>query len=343
MRRERSDVTSAATSTPGPMRVASRANTCKPHEQVMPAFIGSTHRPLAETITAHHQGTLRELPLGETRSGASLYYMLGDDNAATSALHHFRTHHQAGVSWGVMRPEQVKFKLAFFDMDGTLVAQETAVELARHFLSKPLQDEVTRITSQSMAGEISFVDNLVTKMRLFKDTSATGLATVTAACSLNPGAKEFVSALHQQGVLTYIVTGGLTTMAAAYAKKLNMEGFCANTPRWTNRSNDPHNPDWVMSGELEPPIVDGAAKARYIHSICTKQSLSPAECLVVGDGANDIAMAKQAGLAVGFQPKPALAAHVHVANEAADHRLTLDMITAAQQLFAELSVPARDS
>lgn len=300
----------------------------------MPAFIGSTHRPLVETIAARH-GVMGELTPHETQSGARIHYTIGDDAAAANALLHFRTHHQAGISWGVIKPDQVKFRLAFFDMDGTLVAQETAVELARHFLSKPLQDEVTRITTQSMAGEISFADNLVTKMQLFKDTTAANLETAAAACSLNPGAEEFISALHQQGIPTYIVTGGLTTMAAAYAKKLNMTGFCANTPRWTNRSDDAHNPDWVMSGELEPPIVDGAAKAAYINGICSAQSLSSAACLVVGDGANDVEMARQAGLAVGFQPKVALTPHIHVANEASNHLLTLDMITAARRQLAE--------
>ena len=183
-----------------------------------------------------------------------------------------------------------------------------------------------------MAGELSFVDNLISKMKLFENTQLSTLNEVTQSCTLNTGAEELVAHLHNNNIQTYLVTGGLKSIAAPYAKKLRMAGFCANTERWINRSHDAHQPDWIMTGELEPPIIDGAAKARYISAICHQQNVKPNQCMIIGDGANDIAMAKLAGLAVGFHPKSALTPHLHIANETSNHLFTLDLVNHVRSL-----------
>ena len=258
-------------------------------------------------------------------------------------LDHFRRHHQHGESWAVVSREQMDFRLAFFDMDGTLISQESSVEMADRYLSKELHDEVARITSQSMAGEISFKTNLLTKMKMFENTNKSMLEEVTAACTLSPGAKELCEMLHQASVTTYLVTGGLKTMAASFAQVLGMAGFCANTEKWINRSTDLDHPDWVMSGDLVPPIIDGMEKARFVEDTSKKHRCSPKDTLVVGDGANDIDMARIAGLAVGFSAKRSLRPHIHVANETGHHLFLIDLIEHVHHLEGTPKPPTAES
>ena len=299
----------------------------------MSSVICSTHLSHLELACGATNPQIHRIKL--PLSGNTVFYTkIDDDNNKTvpQALQHFRRQHQPETSWGILSLSQVELSLAFFDMDGTLIAQETSVELAERFLSKQLKDEVERITTQSMAGEISFVSNLIAKMKLFENTQLSMLNEVTQSCTLNTGAEELITHLHNNHIQTYLVTGGLKSIAASYAKKLRMAGFCANTERWVNRSSDLHQPDWIMTGELEPPIIDSAAKARYLSTICKQQNINPSQCMIVGDGANDIAMAKLSGLAIGFHPKAALTPHLHIANETANHLFALDLINHVRSL-----------
>lgn len=280
-------------------------------------------------------------PVDFARSSTAIFYRRVQN--PQMYLDSFRYYHQSGQSWAVVSREQMNFRLAFFDMDGTLISQESSVEMADRYLSKELHDEVARITSQSMAGEISFKNNLLTKMKMFQNTNKSMLEEVTASCTLNPGTKELCEMLHQAAVTTYLVTGGLKTMAASFAQVLGMAGFCANTEKWINRSVDPGHPDWVMSGDLVPPIIDGIEKARFVEDTTKKHQCSPNEALVVGDGANDVDMARIAGLAVGFFPKRALRPHIHVANETGHHLFLMDLIEHVRHLEDAPKPPTAES
>lgn len=264
------------------------------------------------------------------KSQIRISYHIGSDEEGREALKLFRQNHKD--TWGVLKADQLHPLIAFFDMDGTLITQETSVEMGRQFLSKQLADEVANITIRSMAGEISFKENLIAKMKLFENTSQSALSAVAEACTFCPGAAELINTLHNEGLKSYLVTGGLKTLAASYAHKLNMHGFYANTASWTNRS-DNTNPDWVLTGELVPPIVDGEAKAKFVRSTCKNHDISCDRAIMVGDGANDVDMAQAVGCAVGFAPKYSLVPHLHVSNQTQDHQFLSDLMAHARHLL----------
>ena len=62
----------------------------------------------------------------------------------------------------------------------------------------------------------------------------------------------------------------------------------------------------ALTGEIARPILDANGKKEALEA--ARQGLAREETLAVGDGANDVAMVQAAGLGVGFQPKPVLAA-----------------------------------
>ncbi|MEM6498621.1 MAG: HAD hydrolase family protein, partial [Pseudomonadota bacterium] len=55
------------------------------------------------------------------------------------------------------------------------------------------------------------------------------------------------------------------------------------------------------------PILGREAKLERLEAIMVEQSFTPADCLAVGDGANDLAMIERAGLGVAFRAKPIVA------------------------------------
>ena len=66
----------------------------------------------------------------------------------------------------------------------------------------------------------------------------------------------------------------------------------------------------IVTGNLKPPIIDGDIKAAILNRECEKLKISKNDTLAVGDGANDIPMLAEAGLGVGFRPKPLVKQHV---------------------------------
>jgi phosphoserine phosphatase len=63
--------------------------------------------------------------------------------------------------------------------------------------------------------------------------------------------------------------------------------------------------DGALTGEVEGPLVEGT-KDDALESHAAELGVDMADTVAVGDGANDLPMLEVAGLAVGFDPKPAV-------------------------------------
>src|SRR5262249_10420760 len=66
--------------------------------------------------------------------------------------------------------------------------------------------------------------------------------------------------------------------------------------------------DGKLAGRVAEPILGREAKLDTLIDLRTKLNLAHADTLVVGDGANDLAMIEDAGLGVAFHAKPKVAA-----------------------------------
>jgi phosphoserine phosphatase len=59
--------------------------------------------------------------------------------------------------------------------------------------------------------------------------------------------------------------------------------------------------------------VDAAGKAAAVQALCARVGCAPSGAIVIGDGANDLAMMAEAGLAIAFHAKPAVRQRADVA------------------------------
>jgi phosphoserine phosphatase len=62
-----------------------------------------------------------------------------------------------------------------------------------------------------------------------------------------------------------------------------------------------------LTGEVGMPILGREAKLQALEDAVARLKLDFAETLAVGDGANDLAMIKRAGLGVAYHAKPVVA------------------------------------
>ncbi len=204
-------------------------------------------------------------------------------------------------------------RLLIADMDSTIVTTETLDELAAY---AGLQDRVAIITRRSMNGEIDFAAALRERVGLLRGLSLDALEQTWAATALMSGAVELVATMRANGATTALVSGGFTYFTGRVAERLGFH---------VHRANTLLDDGTALTGEVGEPILDRAAKLDALQELAAGQGLDMADCLAVGDGANDLAMIRAAGLGVAFHAKPIVSAEAQVRIEHCGLRALLFM------------------
>ncbi|MBX2834402.1 MAG: phosphoserine phosphatase SerB [Micavibrio sp.] len=190
-------------------------------------------------------------------------------------------------------PTGFRPKIAFFDMDSTIVDAETLDEMAVY---AGVGEEVAAITRQAMAEGLDFDWSLRTRLAKLKGVDAGSLcAPVYAGMKFNPGAEELISGLKAAGVKCVLVSGGFTYFTEKVAASLGMDA---------HHGNELEIVDGKLTGAVtnDADILNGAKKALHLADYAKKMGCEPVECYAMGDGSNDIAMMQVAGLGVGYKP-----------------------------------------
>ena len=258
-------------------------------------------------VDCDHSAPFRHLAAPETFDGLDRFSF-----TAATADAQLRAEVLKLNQWGrtCVLVEHRPWKAAFFDMDSTVIAEESIVELAR---ASGKEREVAIITERAMAGELDFVTALRARVQMLAGVPEEIFATVAKSLTINPGMAAFALAARARGLRLFLVSGGFRRLASVIAAELGFDGFEANELEVKNQR---------LSGQLQGSIIDGVAKARYLEVKCLELGLDHREVIAVGDGANDLPMLQLAGAALGYHPKAVLLPHIHGANYH-DHRLLI--------------------
>jgi phosphoserine phosphatase len=203
---------------------------------------------------------------------------------------------------GPALPALHSYRLAAFDMDSTLISIECIDEIADAVGRK---DEVAAITAAAMRSEITdFKDSLRRRLALLAGVPAQALEQVYAQrMQINPGVPAFIEACHEAGLKTLLVSGGFTFFSDRVKSRLGMDFARANVLEIEGG---------LLTGRLVPQcwgeIVDGAEKRRTLLETASLLGAEAAQCIAVGDGANDLPMMRAAGVGIAFHAKPAVRA-----------------------------------
>lgn len=197
------------------------------------------------------------------------------------------------------------------DMDSTIVTSETLDELAAH---AGLKNEIAAITKRSMNGEIDFADALRLRVSMLKGLGLDALEKTWATIRLTPGAHELVATMRAHNATTALVSGGFTFFTGRVASLLGFD---------VHRANDLLHDGERLTGAVAEPILDRDAKLAALRELAAARNLKLSATLAVGDGANDLAMLREAGLGVAFRAKPIVAAEARTRIEYGNLRALL--------------------
>ncbi|WP_075218202.1 phosphoserine phosphatase SerB [Mongoliimonas terrestris] len=188
-------------------------------------------------------------------------------------------------------------RLLLADMDSTMIGQECIDELADF---AGLKDRVAAITERAMRGEIAFEPALRERVALLKGLPHAVVDEVLESrITLTPGGIELVRTMRANGAYTALVSGGFTLFTGPIRTRIGFH---------EDRSNTLNADAGFLDGTVAEPILGREAKLATLVELRDRHGLLPDDTLAVGDGANDLAMIKAAGLGVAFRAKPAVAA-----------------------------------
>ncbi len=185
-------------------------------------------------------------------------------------------------------------KLCIFDFDSTLMDGETI-----DFLAAPLglEEKVAAITKQAMQGELDFFESLTTRVSLLKGLPIEKVEHICQNLPFMPGAKETISELKKRGYTVVVFSGGFRN-ATAHAKDiLGLDADFANVLHFKNRT---------LSGLVGGDMMFDFSKGDMMIRLQALLGVSPADTMVVGDGANDRSMFVHADTRVAFCAKEIL-------------------------------------
>ncbi|MDR9430043.1 MAG: phosphoserine phosphatase SerB [Natronomonas sp.] len=191
--------------------------------------------------------------------------------------------------------------LIAFDFDGTLSDSEMTVLLGEE---AGVAEEIDEITERAMNDEISYAESLYARAELLDGLGEPHVEVGFDRVSLRPGSADVIEALSAAGHHVAILTGGFDR---GVEKALDAAGTSVDTivaNRLPIRNGK-------LTGNAEGPLIEGT-KDDALAALTEDLDIPMADTVAIGDGANDLPMLEVAGLAVGYEPKPAVEPHCDV-------------------------------
>lgn len=197
------------------------------------------------------------------------------------------------ADYNILEGEPRKMHLLVADMESTIIEQEMLDELAEHI---GLRAKVSSITERAMRGELDFEAAVTERVALLEGLDAAVLDELAEnRLTYMPGARQLVATMKANGAYCALVSGGFTHFTAKVVADLGFDEHHANSLEVR---------DGKLTGRVVPPILGRDAKLATLQRLTSRLSLDPKDTIAVGDGANDLAMLKAAGLGVAFRAKP---------------------------------------
>jgi phosphoserine phosphatase len=156
---------------------------------------------------------------------------------------------------------------------------------------------VREITEAAMRGEVDFAESLERRVALLAGVPEAVLDEVADSLTLTPGARTTIRTLKRLGFRCGVVSGGFTRVIDRLVQDLGLDFSAANELEIV---------DGTLTGRVVGDIVDRPGKAQALRRFAARFGVPLAQCVAIGDGANDIDMLSTAGLGVAFNAKPAL-------------------------------------
>ena len=178
-----------------------------------------------------------------------------------------------------------KIKAVVFDIDGTLSPHVSWTKLTA--LLGASVPELNRIYEGLKSGNAEYEESKNAVLKLWQSggkLSKVRLEEIFNNWELKPETGFVIDSLRSKGYVICLITGSMDLYAEIIARRLGIDFWYANTIL-----------HWKENGELQDLSYELDAdkkKCEQFAEFCSKQSLLPTECVVVGDDANDVGLFK---------------------------------------------------
>jgi len=205
-----------------------------------------------------------------------------------------------------------KIKLIFFDMEGVIF--ETGIKeespgvsasfwavIARHLGEKAIAEEEKGKEMWHKKEFKNYLDWMVYSIEIHKKH---GLRMKDFYDTIHKvpfmkGAKETFAELHKRGYKAAIISGGFKNQANRAIRELGIEHVFAACEYFFDDKTGK-----LVGWNLLPCDYEG--KIDFMELMMHEYKLKPEQCAFVGDGVNDIPLAKEVGVSIAFNGRKEL-------------------------------------
>ncbi len=204
--------------------------------------------------------------------------------------------------------------LVVLDADSTLIHDEVIELLAEEAGSR---SEVAEITERAMRGELDFEQSLRERVRTLAGLPVAVFERVGERIRVTDGVPELIAGVQAVGGRIAVVSGGFHELLDPLGERLGLDHWRANRLRVV---------DGVLTGEVDGPVVDAAAKAQALLGWAADAGVPLRRTVAIGDGANDLLMMAEAGLSIAFNAKPRVRAEADLVIDRQDLAQVLPLL-----------------
>lgn len=190
-----------------------------------------------------------------------------------------------------------KYKLALFDMDGTLIKEKGIFVIAKRL---GFYDDLVRIFNDD---KIDFYEKSIEIAKLSKGFREDEYIAIFRTIPYNDNAEKVIRELKRRDIKTAIVTDSYKLLADDLKNRLGIDYAFGNNLIAR---------DGVFTGEIEihnkelrREEVSGRTysicKSHVLEELCGELNVSLDDSIAVGDGRIDMGMIKKAGLGIAYK------------------------------------------
>lgn len=226
-----------------------------------------------------------------------------------------------------MRP-----RIIFFDMEGTLlrtnvtydngkVAPSAWTVLAAR-LGTECYDEEEVTKDRWIKGEYSnYLAWMVDTIRIHRKYGLTRQLFIQVMDSVEttPGVEDAFHIFREWQSVTVLISGGFKYLADRLQTQLQIDhSFCACEYFFDDSTG------LISHFNLLPSDIQG--KVEFMRLMASEYRVDPMECAFVGDGKNDVALAREVGCSIAFNAQPELKAVASLLVEQPDGEDNFDLV-----------------
>jgi phosphoserine phosphatase len=182
-----------------------------------------------------------------------------------------------------------KFKLALFDLDGTLTKEKSAWEYIHRRLGV-WDGYAEKFQESFVRGEISYEEFCRRDAAIWKGMNVSEFKRILHEIPFHSGAEEVLIYLKEKGVKLGMISSGLSFLADRVKNRFGFDYAVAN---------DLVTKDGVLTGDIKIQ-VHYDQKAEWVDEARRKFQVKKEEILAVGDSTGDIPMFRNCGFSIAF-------------------------------------------